>query len=390
MARSPEALITPEVLAWARDSYGLDLATASKRVGVSVEKLVAWESGEEKPSLAKARQLAKIYKRPLAVFYLPIPPKDFQTLRDFRKLADTEKAPIVSPELKRAIRWAAEFRETAISLMEESGESFPELKISAKLSDLPEKLALEIREKLGLAWKTQESWRDSYQALRAWKDMIEGYGILVTQVGKIPLREMRALSIGESPLPVIALNSKDMPNGKIFSLLHELTHILLHQSGICQWDNTSRLYKDEMAVEVFCNHVAGAVLVPQELLLQDTIVNMNKGRKDWDEEDLNLIARTFSVSREVILRRLLTLGLTTNSFYEMKRQEFIEEYKKLNQKGGKAIVKFEKRVVSSLGKGFVQLALSSYYEKRISLNSLCDLLGVKTSYVSKIEFEVMR
>lgn len=390
MARSLEALITPEVLAWARDSYGLDLATASKRVGVSVEKLVAWESGEEKPSVAKARQLAKIYKRPLAVFYLPAPPKDFQTLRDFRKLADTENAPIVSPELKRAIRWTAEFRETAISLMEENGESFPELKISARLSDSPEKLALEIREKLGLAWKTQESWRDSYQALRAWKDMIEGYGILVTQVGKIPLKEMRALSIGESPLPVIALNSKDMPNGKIFSLLHELTHILLHQSGICQWDNTSRLYKDEMAVEVFCNYVAGAVLVPQELLLQDTIVNMNKGRKDWDEEDLDLIARNFSVSKEVVLRRLLTLGLTTNSFYEMKRQEFIEEYKKLNQKGGKAVVKFEKRVVNSLGKGFVQLALSSYYEKRISLNSLCDLLGVKTNYVPKIEYEVMR
>jgi Zn-dependent peptidase ImmA (M78 family) len=220
--------------------------------------------------------------------------------------------------------------------------------------------------------------------------MIESYGILVTQVGKIPLKEMRAFSISESPLPVIALNSKDMPNGKIFSLLHELTHILLHQSGICQWDNTSQLYKDEMAVEVFCNHVAGAVLVPQELLLQDTIVNMNKGQKDWNEEDLDLIAHTFSVSREVVLRRLLTLGLTTNSFYEMKRQEFIEEYKKLSQKGGKAIVKFEKRVVNGLGKRFVQLALNSYYEKRISLNSLCDLLGVRTNYVSKIEFEVMR
>ncbi|MGC1376737.1 MAG: XRE family transcriptional regulator [Anaerolineales bacterium] len=387
---SPKALITPEVLAWARDSYGLDLATAAKRAGVSVEKLIAWESGEEKPSLAKAHKLAEIYKRPLAVFYLPTPPKDFQTLRDFRKLADTETAPVVLPELKRAIRWAAEFRETAISLMEESGESFPELKVSAKLSDSPEKLALEIREKLGLSWKTQESWRDSYQALRVWKDMIESYGILVTQVGKIPLKEMRAFSIGESPLPVIALNSRDMPNGKIFSLLHELTHIILHQGGICQWGNASHLYRDEMAVEVFCNYVAGAVLVPREQLLQDTIVAMNKGRKEWDKEDLDMIARTFSVSREVVLRRLLTLGLTTNSFYETKRQEFIEEYKKLNQKGGKVVVKFEKRVVSSLGKGFVQLALSSYYEKRISLNSLCDLLGVKTSYVPKIEFEVMR
>jgi Zn-dependent peptidase ImmA (M78 family)/DNA-binding XRE family transcriptional regulator len=390
MARSLEALITPEVLAWARDSYGLDLATAAKRAGVSMEKLTAWENGEEKPSLAKARQLAKIYKRPLAVFYLPTPPKDFQTLRDFRKLADAENTPVMSPELKRAIRWAAEFRETALSLMEENGESFPELKISAKLSDSPEKLAVEIREKLGIDWNLQESWRDSYQALKAWKDAIEKFGILVTQVGKIPVKEMRAFSIGEFPLAVIAINSKDMPNGKIFSLLHELTHILLHQSGICQWDVTHKLYEEEMTIEVFCNHVAGAVLVPQDLLLQDNIVNMNKGRKVWDEEDLDLIARSFSVSREVVLRRLLTLGLTTDSFYEAKRQEFIEEYKKLAQKGGHAVVRFEKRIVNSLGKGFVQLALSSYYEKRISLNSLCDLLGVKTNYVPKIEFEVMK
>jgi hypothetical protein len=74
----------------------------------------------------------------------------------------------------------------------------------------------------------------------------------------------------------------------------------------------------------------------------------------------------------------------------MKRQEFIEEYKRLNQRGGKPIVKPERRIVNNLGRGFIHLALNSYYEKRISLNSLCDLLGIKTNYVPKIEFEVMR
>jgi transcriptional regulator with XRE-family HTH domain len=44
------------------------------RAGVSEDRIRAWESGEGEPTVAKLRALAKLYQRPMSVFFLPKPP----------------------------------------------------------------------------------------------------------------------------------------------------------------------------------------------------------------------------------------------------------------------------------------------------------------------------
>ena len=46
---------------------------------------------------------------------------------------------------------------------------------------------------------------------------------------------MRALCIYFDEYPIIVLNSADSPNARIFSLFHELTHLILGQCAICEW-----------------------------------------------------------------------------------------------------------------------------------------------------------
>lgn len=82
------APVTPSVLKWARQSVGAPLTLAAQRAGVTTERVEAWEAGEAEPTVAKLRVLAKLYQRPLAVFFLPEPPLEFDALRDFRKLPD--------------------------------------------------------------------------------------------------------------------------------------------------------------------------------------------------------------------------------------------------------------------------------------------------------------
>src|SRR3970040_1080017 len=80
-----KANITPNVLKWARESARMTEETASSKVPVSIDKLKEWEKGISQPTIRQAQTLAKAYRRPFALFFLPEIPRDFQPLKDFRR-----------------------------------------------------------------------------------------------------------------------------------------------------------------------------------------------------------------------------------------------------------------------------------------------------------------
>ncbi|MCS6990676.1 MAG: helix-turn-helix transcriptional regulator, partial [Chitinophagales bacterium] len=61
------AMVTPSVLEWAREEAGLPPEYTAKRVGVPVDRLLAWESGKSKPTVRQAKLLAKLYHCALSV-----------------------------------------------------------------------------------------------------------------------------------------------------------------------------------------------------------------------------------------------------------------------------------------------------------------------------------
>jgi transcriptional regulator with XRE-family HTH domain len=117
MAKQIKALVKPSVLKWARESLNLPLADAAKKIGVKVPKLAEWESesGGSSPTIGQLRKAANAYKRPLAVFFLPEPPRDFDALKDFRRLPELTRLP-ATPKLSLEIRRAQMRREIALEL----------------------------------------------------------------------------------------------------------------------------------------------------------------------------------------------------------------------------------------------------------------------------------
>lgn len=81
MARSIPALVRPALLVWARERSGLTLQDASAKMKIDAALLRAWEDGADRPSIAQVRKLGKIYRRPLAVFFLPQPPLGFRAMK---------------------------------------------------------------------------------------------------------------------------------------------------------------------------------------------------------------------------------------------------------------------------------------------------------------------
>jgi len=385
MARTPPANLRPELLVWARESIGYSRVEASAKLRQPLEKLLAWESGEARPTIAQLRKMAGIYKRPLAVFYLSEPPRAFQAMRDFRRLPEGEERSY-SPELRLAIRTAKARRDVALELLREAGEDPTVPTVRAAATRRATDLAEAARELLGVSLKEQRQWRDKYRALREWTTALERIGVLVFQTSGVDLTEMRGFSITEAPLAVIVANGKDSPRGRVFTLMHELAHVLLNEGGVCDLrDGPGGQRSRQPRTEVFCNQVAAEVLVPTLALLADVEGMPDRRGDPWPEDDLVRLAREYSVSREVILRRLLTLGFTTERFYRDKRAEYLKAYAEQPKPKGRP--SYHRIRVRDLGRAYLGIVLDAYHREAINSADLSEYLGVKLKHVHRLELE---
>lgn len=388
MAKSVPALINPELLVWARKNSRLTIEQAAKKVPVKKERLELWEQGDLKPTIKQLRKLGHIYKRPIAVFYLSEPPRDFIPLHDFRRFPiDVEE--LESPKLRFEIRRARDRREIALELYQDLEGELPDFTLKCDLTDKPEELSEKIRDFLGISPNDQFGFRDHYDAFNSWRAAIENQGVLVFQASGIDLIEMRGFSISDIPLPVIVVNIRDYPYGRIFTMLHELTHILLRDGGLCDLAETGNRSIDEQKVEIFSNHVAGSVLVPKNLLLSEDLISEKSHDPEWADEEIYKLSHKYKVSREVMLRRLLILGRTTPDFYRIKRQQFEKEYLKMLDRKTEGFAPPHRKAISNAGPTFTRLVINSYYQENITAGDLSDFLSVKLKHMGKIEMETM-
>ena len=296
--KSPEALVQSSLLRWARGSANLAPEAVATRADVKVEKLLEWESGKSRPSIAQLRKLAEVYRRPLAVFFLSEPPKDFQTIRDYRSIAPDEASSSYALHLE--IRHAQERRDAAIELSESLGAKVKAPKLfTCTVEDDPEAVANRLRDLLGVSVPDQVSWRDGGKALRRWKEAVEARSVLVFEMKNVETSEARGFSVFESTYPVIGLNGSEAPTARIFTLGHELTHLLLRSGGICEF--FGHVAPQYQTIESFCNRVSAALLMPRESVLAEPDA-VRQSNVDLDR--ITRLARRFSVSSEAMAIRL--------------------------------------------------------------------------------------
>lgn len=374
--KSFEVFVEPDVLVWARESIGRNIEEVAKRLNVSNDLVKRWENGEKKPTLNQLKNLAQYYKRPLGAFFLPEPPKELSLPNDFRTLPEETKKPL-SWKTRLAIRRARRLQSLAIELKSALQQEII-LKIgSVSLTDEPEVVADQTRDYLGVDIQTQFHWVNENAALREWIKALEKLGLLVLQMS-FPIEDARALSLTDGEIPVILLNTQDSIKARIFSLFHEFGHILLNKGGICDpnrstWDapyqQTS--FEESGLVEKFCNHFSGALLVPKEALLNHKIVRSKKSSLEWSDSTLGKIARDFKVSREVILRRLVILGLVSQAFYQKKRTEWESEAKVAKEEEKKKfLLSLERKFRQDLIDEVVSAELREAFEiEKLSLSS---------------------
>jgi Zn-dependent peptidase ImmA (M78 family)/transcriptional regulator with XRE-family HTH domain len=393
MGTRVKALIAPALITWARETAGLSLAEAAERMNIAEDHLASWESpdSDESPSIPQLRKLATIFKRPLAVFYLPEPPTKFEVMRDLRRLPGAGLRHF-SSALQLEIRASAERRELALDLAADLDEEIPTFNLTADVTENPEVVGARIRAGLGVTDDLQINWRDAdgRTGFNAWRSRIEATGTLVFQTTTFPTEEASGFAIAADVLPVISVNRKDALTRRTFSLLHEFVHLMVRVSGVSDLETDERRPPEDQRIEVFCNQVAAAALVPKEsLLAQPGVAEQGLRSENWSDAQVSDLARRFNVSREALVRRLLTFDRTTNGFYTLKRGQYIAEYQAFlaRQREKKPEIKrnMPRETISQFGKPLVRMLLGNYYQDRLTLSAVSGYLGLKVKHIPKLE-----
>ena len=385
-SRSISIPVKPAVLVWARESMGRTIEEVAAHLGESEEQVRKWEAGHEQPTLYQLKALARFYKRPLAAFFLPNPPEELSLPHDFRTLPDENEIPL-SPKTRLAMRQARRLQSIASELKEDNDGDFHARIGHAEISDDPEALACKIRESLGISLAEQLSWEKDTDAMDMWKKSVERLDVLVFQMS-MPLEEARAFSFTDGGLPVIVINTKDALKARIFSLFHELGHILLNEGGICDPNKLGgeESTKKDKSIEAFCNFFAGAILIPRDSLLCHRLVAGKTYTYKWPERTLGTISNDFRVSKEVVLRRLLIAGLASREFYSIKHNEWMKKEKKPDSVKGKGIKRdIPKECLQRNGTPLTSLVLDSYRNDRITTSDVADYLGIRVKHIPRIE-----
>ena len=359
---------------------GYSIDEIARKLKITIDTLASWESGQDYPTLATARKLAGFYKRPLALFFMPNPPKTEQLPAVFRTLWK-DKAETLSPESRLAIRRAKRLRKTAIDLASVLGENSKlqaeKIYITTNYARIEEITSFE-RSKLRIGENDIIQMRDEYVALRFWRDALSENNILIFQFN-FPVTDMRAFALYYPEYPVIAFSSKDSMKARIFSVLHEYAHVLLRK------DDILFITPENNKEEIFSNGFAGAILVPKEVLNKDPITQLPES--ELSDEVFQAASRRFKVSRQVILRRLLILGVVTQKFFDKKSAEW-ESTSYTPPKPSEWGPSVPVRCLSEKGAKFSSLVIRAFNAGAINYGEVSEILNVKVAHIPEIAARV--
>lgn len=374
--------INPDVLKWARTSLGLSLEEVSRRLGASfkVEVLRSWENAEGSPTYPQLERLAHdIYKRPVAVFFFPGIPEEETPTTEFRTLPDivTDELP---PEIVKLYRKAKLFQIFLEELYEGEMPVETSLVGAFELDDESgiATITKAIRRALGVSIEEQSEWQSAERAFKEWRDALEACGVFMFKDG-FRNDDYSGFSLYHRKYPIIFVNNSMPDSRQVFTLFHELAH-LLYRSGGVDFRNRGIVrsfqghYQD---IEVQCNRFASECLVPDEAL--------DSFEASISEAHCEALAEYFSVSREVILRKYLDRGLVDAAYYEHMAAKWTEQAKTRRGLGGNYY--YNQRTY--LGDRYISLVYKMYYQGKITVDNVAEYLNVKARNLPAFEHVVL-
>ena len=383
-----QALISPEIVAWAQARAGLSADDLAKKMGVNPDRLMRWKTGDEAMTFKQIKKLAEKTYTPLGYLFAEKPPVESLPVPDFRTFGDRDSArakPSVDLldtiySMQRRQNWFRDY------LIEIGAAPLPFTQRDTRRQNVPE-VAASIRELLQVE-KNQgiaEPFSGREAAMRGLLESVgDNTGILIMRNGVVgnnthrPLnvKEFRGFALYDEYAPLIFVNGKDAKAAQIFTLAHELAHIYLGEGGVSNLD--FRTLDNADKAEKFCNAVAAELLVP----VKPFLLRWEKGKAFGRQ--IAAIGKKLNVSNRLVARCARERRLMSHDeywkFYEAEEERF-RNAPAPERAGGNFYDTYFRRA----NRRFAAAVVVSALEGRLSYRDAHNLLGVpKTKTFNEI------
>lgn len=360
------ANINTNMLIWARERSGIAVSEFARKCGVSQDKLNEWESGHRPLTFKQAMTYAEKAHIPFGYLFLVQPPIDELPIPDLRTVEGQANRKL-SAELLDLVKLMQQRQEWYKDYLQQHFVGPNPIVARFAVKDGVGAIVRDMRNALGVDNHPQRgSWEDYYRDL---VNRIESVGVLVMRQSDVghytrPLRveEFRGFAIADDYAPIIFVNHADALGARLFTLIHELCHIWIGQSGIS--DASTRTHREE---EILCNAVAAEFLVPAsefETLWQQEL-------ESW-QANLPALEAHFHVSTWTLARRALTLNFITLDEYQRYINAQQAAYRDREDSGGPSYYRTKKAQISQR---FSRAVVSQALSGQLLLREASQLLG---------------
>jgi Zn-dependent peptidase ImmA (M78 family) len=374
--------INPEILKWARERSGYSLEAAAKTLSKDISFINECESGNLALTYAQLETLADKYKRPVAIFFFPEPPEEENIAENLAlRSSDVDQ---LEPRIHILLRqaYARQLSLMELSLGKNPSENQIFRDFHAQLNDSPLELAKQTRVYLNISVDQQTNWKNSTEALENWRECIQEKGIFIFK-DAFKDNSVDGFCLVHDVFPVIYLNNSRPAVRQIFTLFHELAHLLLGKNGI-----TRDINPTGEKIETFCNQFAAEFLVPSDDL------ESHLKFPDYDDDTVEKLASIYKVSRPVILLKLVNKGILTNEIYLQKIKGWTALYESHREQrtgdespGGGSYYNTQ---TAYLGPRYMEFAFSKFYQGQCTIEQLSEHLNVKVKNLSGLEDCLLR
>jgi len=368
--------VNPEVIKWLRESSGWRIEEVSKRLGTNSETVLDFEEGKRSPTLTQLSEMSKSFKRPIASFFLSKPKQDKPLPKDYRFLPNKtgifDKKTILAMRRSRSLQGIS--RELSVNIRYETQTKAEKV----KLSEDPDAIARKYRELFDLSFEKQRKFKDAYKLFGYLRDVLEDSNVLIFQFS-MPIEDARGFALADEPPSIVVINSKDSIEARLFTLMHELGHILLGETVI---DISDESQTNQESIERWCNAFSASFLLPKKSISE--LFKEYRGRLT-ETETLNSLSRKYKVSKAVFLVKMLELDYISRQKFENVMARYVpKETKKIEVKKKGISLTSDQRCLSEVGNKFVSLVANNLDKDFITYSDALSYLSIKSKNFDKV------
>lgn len=353
------------------DHYGLTKTQFAHKLNLSETTVENWCNSRSTPTYKQLIRIAEFFKKPLVFFYLENPPiisskVDFRKSPEFQNIPDKKRFNELLDSILIYKLGLEEIIGSPSSLINSWSAKFKEFKKNEFFEFL--------RQELNFTFALQTSFITPAEVIEYLREEFYKCGIYIFKDSfRIP--EISGLCLYDNSYPLILINNKISFTRQLFTIFHELYHLLSADSYI---DLVEACERD-------CDRFAGEFLIPETELLEDiSRCHIDYNRQNCEVKNfIDKMAQKYNISREAYIYQLKRQNEVGDKFYREYIKDCMQYLIRTRQddiSGGN----YYYTKMNYLGRSYLNDVVKNYFIGNITIRNVSQFTQMKVPHAKRM------